>query len=106
MNNKPSNIDFVRLQGWLLVALYGSLAALSLLLLYALFMLYASFRDQILTFSLTSLVTLAAAYFNTRTCASMFAQMKREAPIPHLALNPLLLMALSLLFTGRMFGGL
>ncbi len=106
MQQKPPSNDYDRLRGWVLVSLYGSMAALCLMLIYALLMLQASFSEQQLEFYGTIAITAVAAIFNANAALSHYKLVKAGVTLPRLALKPFLFMAITLLFAGRLFGGL
>ena len=106
MHQQPPANDLNRLRGWILILLYGSLALLCLMLLYALFALHGSFPEQMVAYYGTVAITSIAAVFNGSACFNHLKIVKAEQPLPRLALKPFLLMALTLLLVGRLFGSM
>jgi len=102
----PQSNDYERLRGWILITLYGSMALLSLMILYALFMLQASFAGQTIAFYMAVAAALASVLFNARASGVHFRIIREGLPLPRLALKPFLFMAILLLLAGRLFGGL
>jgi len=102
----PHPNDYERLRGWILITLHGSMALLSFLILYALFLLRASFADQSIAFYMAVAAALASILFNAKASGVHFRIVKEGLPLPRLALKPFLFMAILLLLAGRLFGGL
>lgn len=106
MHDQSPSHKIDRFRGWVLIALYASLAVLCLLILYALFALQQSFADRSLEYYATLAITGIAAAFNAKATATHFGVVRSESPLPPLALKPFLAVAVTLLFAGRLFGGL
>jgi len=106
MQQTPPTNDFDRFRGWTLVALYGSMAVLCFMLLYALFITRAYFADRSLEYLATIAATLVAAGFNALTASRHYKLLQVRSAMPRLALKPFFFMAVTLLFAGRLFASL
>ena len=106
MKNQPSSQNHNRFRGWTLTLLFSTLAVSCLLILYALFLLRASFDENPLGFYATLLTALVAIFFNIRVAITHFKITISEQLLPRLPLKPFLFMALTLFLAGRLFGGL
>jgi len=106
MIQQPSPQDFNLLRGWTLVALYGSLSILSLLLLYALYFSQSLFTEKMFQLYATGGITFISALYNASAATKFLKLTWAKKPMPRFALKPFLFMAVTLLFAGRLFGSI
>lgn len=106
MSSTPPVHEFDRFRGWVLIAFYGAMTVLSLMLLYALFMLKDSFQAQSMELYGTMLIAGVSSYFNGSATLLHYRLVRLQSALPRLMLKPFLFMALTLLFAGRLLGNL
>ena len=100
----PTPMDIDRFRGWALIALYASMAVLSILLVVAIFLILSAGETHSLL-AVASTATLAAtAIFSLFACSRIYHALQAKGALPRLALLPFIFMALSIIELGELFG--
>ena len=106
MNQKLSPQNHNRFRGWTLTLLFSTLTVSCMLVLYALYLLRASFAENSWGFYITLFTALVAVLFNLRAAINHYKITVSGQALPRMPLKPFFFMALMLFFAGRLFGGL
>ena len=104
MQNAPPKKNHNRFRGWTLTLLFSTLTVSCLLVIYALYLLRASFEENTLGFFVTLLAALMAILFNAKAAITHYKVTTSGQTLPRMPLKPFLFMALMLFVAGRLFG--
>ena len=104
MQKAPSKKHHTRFRGWTLTLLFSTLTVSCLLVIYALYLLRASFEEDTFGFYVTLLAALMASVFNARAAITHYKITASGQTLPRMPLKPFLFMALMLFVAGRLFG--
>ncbi|NVJ98556.1 MAG: hypothetical protein HWE25_10415 [Alphaproteobacteria bacterium] len=97
--------DIDRFRGWALTALYGSMAILAVMLVFATYQFWASTGENSVGVFLLAGSGVAATLFSAITCTRFLGIMRNSDETPRLALLPFFLMAVTLFLASQVFVG-